>query len=107
MSKRVTTQTEITDLSICMDAFKSAGIQARKQTDSTFEVRMGRSIGLLDLRTGQIEGDDMSFSSADFDVLKQHYAEQKYMWELKKRGASIHHREVDREGNIIIQYQIA
>lgn len=107
MSKRVTTQTEITDLSICMDAFKSTGAKFNKRTDDTYEVRMGHSVGVLDLRTGQIEGDDMSFHKADFDVLKQHYAEQKYMWELRKRGASIHQREVDKEGNIIIQYQIA
>src|SRR5271165_992613 len=107
MSKRITTQTEITDLSICMDAFKSAGVKFGKQTDDKYEVRMGRSVGVLDLRTGQIEGDDMSFHSGDFDVLKQHYAEQKYMWELRRRGASIHSREVDKEGNIVLQYQIA
>jgi hypothetical protein len=107
MSKRVTTQTEITDRSICLDALKSAGLHHKVLTPDTFEIRTAHSTGVLDLRTGQIEGDDMSFKGGDFDTLKQHYAEQKYMWELTKRGASIHNREIDKEGNIIIQYQIA
>lgn len=107
MSKKVTTQTEITDRSICLEAFKSAGLNFREVTEHTFEVRMAHSVGTLDLRTGKIEGDDMSFRNVDFDTLKQHYAEKKYVWELRKRGASIHNREIDKEGNIVIQYQIA
>ena len=107
MSKRVTTQTEITDSSIFTKAVASCGIKSSKIDDNTYELRTAHSIGILNLKTGSIEGDDMSFRSGDFDTLKQHYAEKKYMWELEMRGASVHSRTVDREGNIVITYQIA
>jgi hypothetical protein len=105
MSKRVTTQTEIKDRAIALDAFKASGTNFREITGDTFEVRAGHSHGVLDLRTGQIEGDDMSFRKDDFTNLVQHYGEQKYMTELRRIGASIHSREVDRDGNIILTYQ--
>ena len=105
MSKRVTTQTEIKDRSIAFDAFKAAGIHFREVSNNTFEIRAGSSHGVLDLRNGQIEGDDMSFRKADFDTLVQHYGEQKYMAELRRIGASVHSREVDSEGNIVLVFQ--
>lgn len=107
MSKRVTTETEIKDRSIAMDAFRAANVQAREITADTFEVRAGRSVGTLNLRTGQIVGDDMSFTAKDFEPLKQHYAERKYLWELTQRGASVHSRNVEQNGDIVIVYQIA
>jgi len=105
MSKRVTTQTEIKDRGIALEAFKASGTHFHEMSPDTFEVRAGRSRGVLDLRTGQIEGDDMSFRKADFETLSQHYGEQKYMEELRRTGASVHSREVDKDGNIILVFQ--
>lgn len=107
MSKRVTTDTEIKDRSIALDAFKSCGLHFQETSPTTFEIRAGRSVGMLDLRTGQIVGDDMSFQKKDFEALKQHYAEEKYVWELRQQGATIHSREVNEQGDIVLMYQTA
>jgi len=105
MSKRVTTQTELRDRGILLEAFKASGTKFESLSDNRFSITAGRSHGTLDLRTGVIEGDDMSFHKDDFAPLAQHYGEQKYMTELRRLGASVQSREIDRDGNIVITYQ--
>jgi hypothetical protein len=106
MSKRVTTESTITDRSIAVQAFASCGAHVREHSKTKYEITVGRSTGILDLTTGQIEGDDMSFHDSDFDTLKQHYAEKSYLWTLQQKGASIHSRNVTSEGDIEIIYQV-
>ncbi len=106
MSKRVTTQSTITDKNIAALAFKACGIEARELSATEFEVRAGRSVARLDLRTGNLDGDDMSFRDSDFDGLRQHYAKEKYLSELTARGASIQLDTVNDEGDFVIVYQV-
>ena len=105
MSHRVTTQTEIKDRELALGAFKAAGIKFRDLGSNTFEVTTGRSTATLNLTNGQIEGDDMRWKEADFDVLKQHYAEQSLLWNLRRQGHTVQNREVNKEGDIVILYQ--
>ena len=107
MSKRVTTQTEIKDREIAMSAFKSAGISFTESGSGVFSIQTGRSHGTLDLRSGTISGDDMSFRQSDFDSLKQHYAKEKTLKELLRAGASVQSQTTESNGDIVIVYQTA
>lgn len=105
MSHRVTTDTEIKSRDAALVAFKTANAQVRDLGSNKFEVRSGRSVGTLDLGTGQIVGDTDRWHAPDFDLLKQHYAEEVYTSELRRQGAVVQSREVDKQGNIVITYQ--
>ena len=105
MSHRVTTQSQIKNKDLAVQAFKAAGLTASAVGPTKFEVRAGRSVGVLDLDTGVIAGDTDRWSENDFDGLRQHYAEASYVAELRRTGASIQERTVDKEGNIVIVYQ--
>ena len=105
MSRRVTTQTEIKDRDLALSAFQTAGVRFRDCGDDVFEISAGNSTAHLDLKSGIISGDDMRWKQRDFDTLKQHYGEQAYLWQLRKRGATLQKREVDKDGNIVLIYQ--
>ncbi len=114
MSKRVTTKSTITDRTVALQAFKVWGVNGSKGAErsvhelskTAFEIRSGRSTGRLDLTTGVITGDDMSFHESDFDDLKQTYAKEKLVAELLLQGGSIHSQTTTQSGDIEIIYQI-
>lgn len=105
MSHRVTTETKIRDRNAATVAMKAAGVLFKDLGNDTFEVKSGRTGGVLDLKTGTITGDTDRWSEKDFDGLKQSYAEETLTVELRRQGASIQSRQVDNEGNIVIMYQ--
>jgi len=106
MSRRVTTQTQITDRELAIDAFKAAGANYRETTPGTFSLTVGRSGGTLNLKTGTIEGDSDNFSDKDFDSLRQNYAHQKLLWELRRQGGTVDSSAVDRQGRIVVEYTV-
>lgn len=105
MSHRVTTKTEITDRELALAAFTAAGVQFKDNGNDQFRVTSGHYTADLNLKTGALSGDSDHFRGGAFDTLKQHYAEQKYMWELRKAGHSVESRQVEKNGDIVIMYQ--
>jgi hypothetical protein len=105
MSHRVTTKTSITNNDYAIAALAKAGFTHKSTGASKLEVRKGSSVGDLDLTTGEITGDTDRWKAGDFDLLSQAYAEEAYVSELRRQGASIQERTVDTEGNIVIVYQ--
>lgn len=105
MSHRVTTDTEIKNREFALSALKKIGTPFKDLGKNKLEVRSGKSTGTLDLATGTITGDTDRWHAPDFDLLKQHYAEEAYVAELHRQGASVQSREVDKEGNIVITFQ--
>jgi hypothetical protein len=84
---------------------KSAGVIAKDLGNNKFDVKSGCTSGTLNLRTGTITGDTDCWNEADFDGLKQSYAEETLVAELRRQGASVQSRSIDNEGNIVIMYQ--
>jgi len=107
MSKRVTTQSLMTNKDILAQAVEACGAASRTYSNTSVEIRIGRSVGTLDLKSGKIEGDDMSFNESDFDALKQSYAERAYNFELLNRGGTVHDRTVLQNGDIVFLCQIS
>lgn len=105
MSHRVTTKTEITDRELALSALKSAGVTFRDLGNNKFTITASGVTADLNLATGEIGGDADHLRSGPFDTLKQHYAEQKYVWELRRQGHTVESRQVDAQGNIVIMYQ--
>lgn len=104
MSHRVTTETQITNRAFAIAALTKAGASF-KEIGGQLHITAGRTQGTLDLATGQIAGDTDRWNDTDFDALRQAYAEESYVSELRRQGASIQSRTVDSEGNIVILYQ--
>jgi hypothetical protein len=104
MSHRVTTETKITDRETAITAFKKANVFFTENKGS-FDIKCGRTNGVLDLATGKITGDSDHWNAKDFDGLKQAYAVEVYVNELRRQGASVQNTTVDTEGNIVIVYQ--
>lgn len=105
MSHRVTTQTQIKDKTLALEAFAQAGVKFKPAGANAFDIESGRSKGKIDLSSGVITGDTDRWADTDFDVLRQAYAEGAYVSELRRQGATIQSRTTDQEGNIVIVYQ--
>jgi hypothetical protein len=103
MSHRVTTQTEIKDKGLAIQALKHAGLSYREVGDqiSITSGRMANST--IDLRTGTISGDtDHGHTRETLGMLRQYYGEAKYRAECAKQGISIESRAVNKEGHIVL-----
>jgi hypothetical protein len=105
MSHRVTTQTQMNDRVHAAAAFTKAKISHKDLGNGKFSLTAGRSQGVLDIGTGEIVGDGDRWNESDFNVLKQAYAEEVFTSELRRQGATVQSRDVDKEGNIVILYQ--
>jgi hypothetical protein len=104
MSHRVTTDTEIKDKTLAIQACKTAGISYVEQGNDSLRFTSGKlNNATLDLRSGRITGDsDYGHTSEALGVLKQAYGESKYRQECMKQGISIESRVVDQQGNIVL-----
>jgi hypothetical protein len=104
MSHRVTTETEIKDKALLMQACKTAGITFADHGNDHVRFTSGKlSNAVLDLRTGRITGDtDYGHTESGLGVLRQAYGEAKYKDECHRQGISIESRTVDKNGDIIL-----
>jgi hypothetical protein len=104
MSHRVTTETEIKDKSLAVQAIKQAGLSYREVSDTQLMITSGSMKNAsIDLRTGDISGDtDYHHTPEVLGMLRQHYGEAKYKLECQRQGITIESRTVDREGNIVL-----
>ncbi len=108
MSHRVTTQTEIKDRAIALQALKSANISYREVGTDQIQFTSGKmSNATLNLKTGDITGDtDYGHSQESLGLLRQHYGEAKYRAEALKNGVSIEGRTVDKNGDVILMWSV-
>lgn len=104
MSHRVTTETEIKDKTLALQAAKTMGITAVENGKDSLRFTSGPlANSYLDLRTGRITGDtDYGHSASSLGALTQAYGEAKYRQECLRQGISIESREIDREGRIVL-----
>lgn len=104
MSRRVTTQTEIKDKGLAIQALKQAGLSFREVGETQINITSGRlAHATIDLRSGEISGDsDHGHSRESLGLLRQYYAEAKYKAECAKQGITIDSRTVSKNGDIVL-----
>lgn len=101
MSHRVTTQTELKDKALAMQAAKSAGVGVVDEGNSLRFTSGPLNHAVLDLKTGQITGDtDYGHTTDKLGALKMHYSEAKYKLECARQGIMIENRQVNKDGEI-------
>jgi hypothetical protein len=108
MSHRVTTQTEIKDRALAIQALKSAGL-SYNEVGSTIQITSGRMASAsIDLNTGLISGDtDYGHNQDSLGMLRQYYGEAKYRLECNKQGVMIESRAVEKNGDIVLMWATA
>ena len=108
MSHRVTTQTEIKDKALALQALKQAGFKY-DEMGTSIHVTSGPMAGAtLDLTSGQVTGDTDQGHNRGNDslgLLKRHYAEAKIRQECALQGISIDERVVEKDGRIRLKCQ--
>lgn len=109
MSHRVTTETEIKDKGLALQALKQAGFSYREVSPDTLTITSGpMTHASLNLTTGTVSGDtDHGHSRDSLGVLKQFYGEAKYRAECLKQGIQIESRQLDKQGNIVLMCAMA
>jgi hypothetical protein len=107
MSRRVTTETNITDKAVALEALDLAGIEYRVQGDTVYMSSGDFRNARLDLRSGTISGDDdYGHTSERFGVLRQYYGEAMFRQEAAKSGTTIEQREVNEEGDVVLMWHV-
>ncbi len=103
MSKRVTTQTEIKDLDIARAALKASNMTF-EETPGNIRITSGPCRNAnINLTTGEVSGDsDYGHDNSKLGLLRQSYGEAKVRVESFKNGATIFHREVTSEGDVVL-----
>ena len=101
MSHRVTTQTEVKDKALAIQAAKAAGINVTEDGDYLRFTSGALNHAVLDLRTGLISGDtDFGHTSEKLGLIKMHYSEAKYKLECARQGIMVESRMVNKNGEI-------
>jgi hypothetical protein len=102
MSHRVTTETDIKNKALALQACKTAGITAVEAGADTLRFTSGKlANATLDLRSGRITGDtDYGHTHEALGSLRQAYGEATYRQELLKQGASVESRTVETVSGI-------
>lgn len=107
MSKRITTQTEITNLAIAQQALRDAGFKFSVH-EERITIESGGALrgAFIDTSTGEINHDDMFNPMDAINLFKQNYAEALIRFEAAKNGYTfVGERVVHRDGTIELQYQ--
>lgn len=108
MSRRVTTQTEVKDRSLALQALKQAGMSYEEMGD-TISITSGPISGAtIDLRSGIVTGSaDVGHSRGNdgLGLIKRFYAEAKIRQECALQGISIQERIVEKDGRIRLRCQ--
>lgn len=109
MSHRVTTQTNITDKDLAIQALKTAGWDFSERGESLYVSSGPMARSSINLKTGVVEGDTDWHNRGDdsLGALKRFYAEAKAVEECRIQGVTIESREVTKEGEIVLTCQAA
>lgn len=110
MSHRVTTQTEIKDKELAVQALQKAGWSYRDQGATLCVTSGPMTNATIDLSTGTIQGDtDHRHNESKLGALRKYYTEAKFRKEALKQGISIESREILADGRIkmVCQAQFA
>lgn len=106
MSRRVTTKTEITNEEHFLQACsKIQGVRTEKIGSDSYTIQVGRSVGMINLKSGDIDGDSDAFQPNDINRIRQGYAEEVYTWNLRRQGATIQSRTVNSSGEVVLLFQ--
>ncbi len=100
MSHRVTTQTQITNKELAVQALKSAGWSYQEQGTVLFITGGPMRNASLDTRTGTITGDSDYHNRGTLGALRRHYTEALIRADAIKKGATVESREVLKNGDI-------
>jgi hypothetical protein len=107
MSRRITTKTEMTDKGLAIQALKEAKITHEVHDNVIVMTSGALDNASLDLRTGTITGDtDYGHSADSLGLLRQFYAEAKVKAEYLRNGTIIDSREINTEGDIVLQWHM-
>lgn len=99
MSHRVTTQTQITNKDLAVQALKSAG-WSYDANDSTIRITSGpMRNSSINVRTGTVTGDSDYHNRGTLGALCRHYAEAVIRAEAAKNGHTVESREVLQNGD--------
>ena len=103
MSHRVTTETEIKDKALAVKALKQAGMAYQEHGENITITSGPMRSASIDLRSGVVSGDSDFHSREVLGMLKQYYGEAKYRKECEIQGIQIESREIQANGDIILQ----
>jgi hypothetical protein len=115
MSQRVTTETEMKDVSVLREAAKAIDVPLTENGDrvafggkwagpTVAGVQYGSGI---DVKSGELYYDREFFKPETFNPLKQAYASAKYQIECMRQGVQIESKETDANGNVILMCSLA
>lgn len=110
MSHRVTSQTNITNKDLAIQALKTAGWGYAEQGSSIRITSGPMQHAVLNLQTGEVEGDSDWHNSGDnsLGALKKFYGEAEVEEEARIKGIDIEKREVLSNGAIkLTLHQVA
>lgn len=107
MSKRVITKTKITDITLASAALKRLGVRF-KAAGPIIEILSGDLCGAqIDTRSGGISHDDEFHPMSAVELVHETYTEEKLKVEILKNGGSIVERSTNKNGEIVLLYQVA
>jgi len=108
MSKRIKTNTEITDKELAIEALNQAEIVYQIKGDTIYMDSGELMHTSLSLKTGEISGDsDFGHTSENLGLLRKYYSEAKFKRECLKNGTLIDERQVNEEGDIVLMWHMA
>ena len=104
MSRRISTQTKITDRAIAIEALKIAGHTYREDGNTIHITSGDLNRCMLDLSTGTVSGDSdfRTHSEARMRLLNVAYAEAICRRQCNLSGAQIESREVQKNGEVLL-----
>jgi hypothetical protein len=108
MSHRVTTQTEIRDKALAVQALQEADMSFSEASESTLRINSGPIAGaVINLTTGEVTGDTDRHNRGNdsLGLLKRFYAEAKIKQECRIQGITIEKRIVEKDGRIRLSCQ--
>jgi len=101
MSHRVTTQTEIKDKALAIQAANSAGISFTEDANGLRFTSGSMKNAVLNLKTGEITGDtDYGHTTDKLGLFRMHYGEAKYKLECARQGIMVESRQMNRDGEV-------
>ena len=110
MSKRITSKTEIKDMSLAKKALKQLNMMYTEQ-GSTLRITSGKFAHCIsiDLANGTIVYDsDARYTDKDFNAFRQAYTEATFLHNAQHEGnITIDERQVQGNGDIVYMYHTA
>jgi len=109
MSMRITSKTEIKDITLAKKALAQLKMKYTEQ-GKTLQITSGKFAHrvVIDTSTGVVNYDsDDRFSDKDFNAFRQAYTEAVFNQNAQRDGVTIDERQVQSNGDIVLMFHTA